>query len=180
MNRLFALTSLAAVMFAGLMQGAPVIGNASFESPGFSPGGFQYSPVGGPWLYTGAGVAATDPGGFFVPLIPDGNQAAFIQNTGSSISQNVSGFNPGELYTLGFYLAKRTGGCGPCGPALGDLTISVVVDGNVVFSPLNAGTLAPGFHAFTSDPFVATASTLNVSFQASGPGGATGRRSSTR
>jgi hypothetical protein len=61
-----------------------------------------YTPAGEPWMYSprkgdnGAGVAA-DHDAFTAgnPPAPNGRQVAFLQGTGSSISQVVSGFSPG-------------------------------------------------------------------------------------
>ncbi|HYP04787.1 MAG TPA: PEP-CTERM sorting domain-containing protein [Bryobacteraceae bacterium] len=172
MKKLFLSGCLSFFAMAGALSGAPVIGNWSFESPDLGGSGFMYNPaLGAPWAFVGSGIAEAGPGGFFVPATPDGDQAAFIQGSGSSISQAVSGFDIGSVYTLAFYLAKRTDGCSNCGAEIGSLSIGVKVDGVEVFTPLNVGGLTPGFHQYTSNPFVATASTLTISFEGSGPAG---------
>lgn len=163
---------LPVLVCASALNAAPIIGNASFETPDLSSGQFEYAPVlGTPWVYANAGIGSNGPGGFFIPTTPDGDQAAFLQTNVGSISQSVSGFEVGVSYTLSFYLAKRTGGCNECGPTIGDLSISALVNGSEVFGAFNVGTLGSEFVAFTSDAFTATATTMDISFVGSGPGG---------
>ncbi len=87
----------------------PAIPNFSFEIP--TTANYQYNPSGGSWAFTGAspngsGLVANG-GGFSNPNAPLGVQAAFVQEHGT-ISQTISGFTPGKIYTLSYSAAQRS------------------------------------------------------------------------
>jgi alpha-L-rhamnosidase len=88
-----------------------IIINSGFEVPIVS--GFEKAPVGGGWTFSptdgdnAAGITANHSG--FTggnPNAPEGEQAALLQGTGA-ISQKLSGFSPGQSYTLTFSAAQR-------------------------------------------------------------------------
>ena len=123
---------------------APVVGiaNASFETPGLGTGSsaYQYSPVGASWSFStpagsaGAGFAGNS-SAFSNPNAPDGQQAAFVQESGS-MSQNVPSFAAAS-YTLTVSGAQRTAH-NPGGPQ----SVDVYLDSTKI------GTIAPTSGAF--------------------------------
>jgi len=93
------------------VSGMPLgIANFSFETPQIS--GYAYNPSGGYWTFSGAspngsGILAN--GSLFGnPNAPDGTQAAFVQEFGT-ISQTLTGFTPGTIYTITYSAAQRSG-----------------------------------------------------------------------
>ena len=83
--------------------------NYSFEAPylGTGSAAFQYNPKGGSWAFSGGGLSGN--GSAFTsgnPLAPQGQQVAFLQQ-GGSFSQALSGFNPGQAYTVTFAAEQR-------------------------------------------------------------------------
>ena len=86
--------------------GAIAIVNPSFESPDLGAGGYGYQPAGATWTFSaGAGIAGTG-SPWIAGSPPDGNQAAFMQATGSwsaTISQILTGFTIGDSYSVTFW-----------------------------------------------------------------------------
>src|SRR5947209_1023193 len=131
------------------------LADSGFESLVLPAGGFQYNPVGSSWSFAGnAGLSAN--GSAFTagnPPAPQGNQVAFVQNTGS-VSQAVT--FPAGNFTISFFAAQR-------GNAGGAQTLQVLVDNAVVgtFNSL-AGT---GYSTLTTNSFAVTAGSHVVSVQ---------------
>jgi hypothetical protein len=83
--------------------------NSTFEAPYLGSGGtaYQYNPKGGSWAFGGGGLSGN--GSAFTsgnPPAPQGQQVAFLQQ-GGSFSQVLSGFSPGQNYTVTFAAAQR-------------------------------------------------------------------------
>jgi alpha-L-rhamnosidase len=84
--------------------------NFGFETPVTTT--FAYNPTGGSWAFSGAagnGSGVTTNGSGFTSsnaAAPQGTQVAFLQRTGT-ISQTLSGFAPGGVYTITFSAANR-------------------------------------------------------------------------
>jgi hypothetical protein len=89
-----------------------MIANAGFEVPSISD--YVNNPTGAAWTFTplaanngsgltrnGSGYTGNNPG-----KIPEGDQAAYLQGTGT-ISQTLNGLTPGASYTLTFSAAQR-------------------------------------------------------------------------
>jgi hypothetical protein len=112
----------AAIVLSASAAGAQ-LQNGSFESPSVAgghalPGGTDYDYLLGlqnSWLYTlGTGLINTagGPTAFNSPPATDGVQVAFLQGTGATISQVVTGLTAGGSYTLTFDVAGRfNSGC---------------------------------------------------------------------
>ena len=88
------------------------VANFGFETPNLGAGNYQYNPSGGSWAFRGAspngsGIVANG-SGFNNPNVPQGGQAAFVQEYGT-ISQAISGLVPGTNYTITFSAAQRPG-----------------------------------------------------------------------
>jgi hypothetical protein len=161
-------------------RATPVVGNASFESPTVS--GDTYTTTFGslngatdmaPWVFGPSAGASYDGlvvnGGVLgASGIPDGNQAAFLQGTGT-MEQSISGFASGR-YTVSFESESR--------PSLGPNPIQVQIDGTTV-TFAGHGTVSPGaaFTTFTSDPFAVSAGTHVLTFNGTIPFGALDRTS---
>jgi len=150
--------SIVILAIAGAAQAATVQNN-SFEAPVFGPTGWTY--YGGSafsWTFGSAGIASQN-SPWFVATPPDGNQAGFIQ-MGGFISQDILDFNPADLYTMTFYVARRVGyGLNPIGVTLTDDSNSSV---------MNLGTATPSsgsfFDVFTSLSFEPTNSGMTLTF----------------
>lgn len=86
------------------------IPNFGFEAPVTST--YAYNPSGGSWTFSGAagnGSGIATNGSVFTSsnaVAPQGTQVAFLQRTGS-LSQTLSGFAPGGVYTITFSAANR-------------------------------------------------------------------------
>ncbi len=131
--------------------------NFGFELPGIGSGNFQYNPSGGSWIFGGAsgngsGLVANG-SAFANPTAPQGTQAAFIQGYGS-ITQTLTGFNPGVTYTITFSAAQRGS------VQNGGESWNVMIDNTVItnFSP--GGT---SYATYTAS-FTATASIHTLAF----------------
>jgi hypothetical protein len=107
------------------------ISDGDFEEPVLATHADQFAPSGTAWQFTGAaGVstdAADDKSGFTVgnPIAPDGDQVAFIKDTGS-ISQSVY-LAPG-VYNLSFMAAQRNLYQSQ------EQSLNILLDGNLVGS----------------------------------------------
>lgn len=83
-----------------------LVGNGGFETPavGDFPGGYQYNPINVTWSFLGnSGVAHYSSEFLHNGEVPEGKQAAFIQNDGEV--HQIQNVTPGT-YTLGFYAAQ--------------------------------------------------------------------------
>ena len=147
----------------------PQIANPSFETDTFTvfPG---YVSGNGPITgWNALGGHGVNPGTFGGPFtdngaIPDGTKAAFLQADGA-MSQIVNGFIVGNSYQVRFFENARTGGTAPaCEVKVGGNTI---VSAHIV-TPVGG---ANPYREVTSDPFVATATSLELSFVKSNPQG---------
>ncbi len=123
--------------------------NLGFESPSIGGGQYQYTPVAASWKFTGAGILANG-SGFNNANAPEGTQAAFLQTVGS-FSQVLTGFVPGNSYTLSYSAAQRSGN---------QQTWDVMVDGTVIQSVAGGGST----YAARSAIFTATASSHTLTF----------------
>ena len=132
------------------------IANFSFETPRVA--GYAYDLTGGSWIFSGAspdgsGILA-DGSAFGNPNAPDGSQAGFVQEYGT-ISQTLSGFVPGTVYTITYAAAQRSGD-----NQNGGESWNVLIDGKVI------QTNAPGGTSYTTYTarFTATATTHKLGF----------------
>ena len=150
---------------ATLTVGLPVA-NRSFEAdnftafPGYVGGNGPitgWASLGNHGVNTGAGPFADN------GAIPDGTHAAFMQGDGA-LSQTVSGFTLGAQYYVIYYENARNGGV----PAL-ELQI-----GGATIVPAHSRAPVGGGNPYvkvTSDPFIASAADLLLSFIKSNPNG---------
>ncbi len=140
--------------------------NFSFETPAIGTGNYQYNPSGGSWIFGGASGSGSGPGGqwcsgFSNPNAPQGSQAAFVQSYGS-ISQTLTGFNPGVTYTISFSAAQRGGTAQHGGESW-----NVMIDNTVVTNFNPGGTGYAGYAAsFTASSSVHTLSFVGTDFAA--------------
>ena len=95
----------------GMVNSTITVPGSGFESPSMGSGlsAYQYSPAGGSWTFTGAGVSGNGSGFTFGnPAAPEGQQLAFLQGgPTSSITQMLAGFQAGGSYTVQFLAAQR-------------------------------------------------------------------------
>ena len=174
MKKMFAAT-LSALAISWLSASTalanPVVLNPDFASPSYAVGsqGWAYLGPAAPatatvndWTYSGEVGNALDNGVWFAATPPVGQQAAFFQR--GTISQTISGFTPGNLYNITFYLAQRPGGY-PANPI------------DVTAGSTDIGTYTPTsttiFQQFTTTNFLATASSVVLTFSANPPSCAT-------
>jgi hypothetical protein len=146
---------------ANLLQLSPLTfnyaanANFSFETPSIGSG-YQYSPSGGLWTFSGASPSGSGLVGngslFGNPTAPQGVQAAFIQRQGT-ISQAISGFTPGINYTVSFLAAERNANA---------QSWNVTANGAVIGS-FNPGASATSYVNYTTS-FTASAATETLAF----------------
>jgi hypothetical protein len=137
--------------------GSPSVPSVPFADPGFetpslAAGAYAYRPTGSAWTFSGSAGLARNGSAFNNPTAPQGSQVAFLQRSGSSISQAVD--LAAGTYQLSFLAAQRPGNA---------QTFQVWIDGNQLvgtFQP--AGT---GFQAFTTDSFTLTAGSHTIEFR---------------
>ena len=138
---------------------AQAVAGFGFETPSIGSGNYSYNPSGGFWTYStqngnsGSGIVANG-SGFSNPNAPEGTQAAFVQSYGS-IARTLSGFTPGNSYTITYSAAQRSGASQNGGESW-----NVVIDGNVIKNN-NPG--ATSYTTYTAT-FMAAAATHTVSF----------------
>ncbi|MBN2161837.1 MAG: DUF642 domain-containing protein [Pontiellaceae bacterium] len=132
------------------------VDNFGFESP--TVANYQYNPSGASWTFSGSagngsGILANG-SGFSNPNAPEGGQVAFVQSYGT-ISQTVSGFMPGETYTVSYQAAQRSGP-----DQHGGESWNVMIDNTVIQSndPGGAG------YAFYSATFTASSTSHVLKF----------------
>ena len=131
----------------------------SFETPALAPGAFAYNPTGSPWAFTGSAGLAGNGSGFSNPAAPQGSQVAFLQRSGSSISQTVN-FAAGT-YAIGFQAAQRPGNA---------QAFQVLVDSTVVattVTPAGSGVFA----SYVTSNFTVTAGPHTIQFVGLNPKG---------
>lgn len=146
--------------------------NASaFQSyPGYVNSGSNPSIQGWTSNNTSSGLngSSTNTGNPFANngTIPDGNAVAFLQATASapltSISQDLSGFVPGQQYTVSFFVNRRLGFDTP--------NLSVFLGGVQLFSaPITDPSYPLGSYTpVTTNAFTATGATATLTFQNTG------------
>jgi hypothetical protein len=134
-------------------QPATVFG---FETPGLGLGNYQYNPSGGLWTFSGASpngsVIVANGSGFGNPNVPEGVQAAFVQELGA-VSQSLSGFVPGTNYTITFSAAERGGNSQSWNVKIG----------STVIESYNPGSSEASFTDYAAT-FTATAVTHTLTF----------------
>lgn len=132
--------------------------SGDFESPyqGTGVTAYQYSPSGGVWTFSSAGLSGN--ASAFTsgnPAAPQGGQVAFLQQKGS-FAQPLAGFVPGAIYTVTFAAAQRAN------LAQAGQTWDVTVNGIVI------GSFAPPAGATTyvdyTASFTATHTTNTLAF----------------
>jgi len=134
-----------------------VVLNPGWEYPDIT--GYQYSPSGSDWSYTGSYVIA-DSGSAFGNTAYEGSQNSVLQQT-ASIWQNISGLVSGKNYRVSWFEASRSGS------GSNDLQVwidSMVVGALHVVSDVN-------WVEKTSDMFTATSNSHTLTFDALNSGG---------
>lgn len=149
----------ALLALAATAAGQTVV-NSSFEADSVPPYP-GYGPITG---WTG-GSGINDATGPFADngTIPDGQKVAFIQS-GGTMHQMVSGFTPGLQYRLRYYENRRN--------ATGAANLQVTVGGVTVVAThevVAVGGTSP-YVQKTTEPFTATAASLDVAFIVNGSG----------
>jgi hypothetical protein len=159
--------STALIDAVSIVQGGS-INDGSFEEPALTSGTFQVAPSGSPWQFSGDTGVTTGNSAFNYngPIIPDGEQAAFIKDTGS-ISQSVylaSGF-----YNISFQAAQRDQ------DQSSYQTIEVLVDGVVVGTATPAqppfGTTKTSYGLYETTNFTVSAGMHTIEFLGVNPNG---------
>lgn len=149
-------------------RAVPIVANGGFEDFVLAPNSFQYAPNGQPnvrWTFNGGAglsrnLSAWQEGSQFVPNVwsPEGNQLCFLQ--GSSVSQEISGFELGVTYSLSWLEQTRVNHGG-------NNNLTVLIDDMVIFdSHLVSNT---EWLERTSNPFVATSETMTLTFLSNDP-----------
>ena len=146
----------------------PVIVNPSFEVDAVPP--FPgYGAITG-WMPdaeidTGYGINEFGMPFFGNGTVPDGTKVAFVQSNGT-LSQDVSGFEPGAQYWLTYRENARQGCCG----GTGSLTVKIGDDTIVTPHSVTPVGGTNQFRAITSDVFTARTETLTLTFAKGGEG----------
>jgi hypothetical protein len=134
------------------------LSNLGFETPGVS--GYVANPVNAVWTFSGSCGITANGSGYTSgnPNAPEGRSVAYLQGA-STISQTLSGFQSGKLYTLRFSAAQRANWGGA-------QSWNVLVNGNVVasFAPAREATSYEDYVA----QFTASGSTQTISFVGTG------------
>jgi hypothetical protein len=117
------------------------------------------------WTFAG-GSGLTGPNTAFIPPNFEFGitQAAFLQDSDSSISQSVSGFVDSETYTASFYLSSRYNG----EPYDGAQTVEVLID-NVLVDEYTLTSYSP-FALTTTDPFTVTGDSHTLTIEGTADG----------
>ena len=154
--------ALATLGFFGEQNAAVQLENGSFEGPyaGTDTTPYVYTPSGGQWVFRNGAGLARNGSPFYGAAAPDGNQAAFLQSSGSSFTQTLYGVEAGT-FQLTFSAIQRSGF--PANP------FNVVVDGKTVMS-VAASSLSTNWKQFTTPTFQLSDGTHTISFQAVGNG----------
>ncbi len=155
---------------------APIVANPSFEAAPIPPGFPGYTATITGWTLGGGGhginPAADNSAPFLNGLpVPDGARVAFIQGSGGTLSQAVSGFDVGRTYVVTYAENER----GAAGNAVARPFVRV--NGELVVGEHNRVRNTPAFVNVTSLPFVATSATMTLLIgndDAAQPGGSGG------
>jgi hypothetical protein len=131
----------------------PVFSDPGFEQPPVGSGAYQFDPTGAPWTYSGPAGLVGNGSAYGNSAAPEGNQAAFLQNAGGTISQSIT-FATGGNYTISFLAAQRLNN---------HQTFEVLLDGTVVgiFDNFNS----PNYTRLTTDSFAVTPGTHTITFE---------------
>jgi len=148
---------------------ASALDNTGFEVPDQGSSGYQYNPVGGTWVFTGgSGLSGPDGPWRCNSTSPDplGDQFAYLQNSGSTISQDVTGLDVNYIYELSFFESYRTAMDG----AGNDL--SVILDEGldteiVIYN--NPGVTNATWEKRTIDELIAAKTSYTLTFRTSNP-----------
>lgn len=139
----------------------PSILNSGFEANANGGAGYgsinNWTAVGGTGTNTVAQPFASG------TAIPEGTQVAFIQNVGS-LSQNVSGFDPGKEYTLSLRYNSRN-----CCGDFPHMTVNIGGASVEIFNVVH--TASPNPYYTLTIPFTATAATQTISVTSANTGG---------
>jgi hypothetical protein len=159
-----------------ISRAVPAVPDNGFENPvqpGTGASGFELANgegsgtlAGAVWIFSGPGGIARNLSSYTAasqPQAPEGSQAAMLNNSSSSFSTLVSGFEAGVTYNLSFSAAGRNGT-----PALGPNTIEVRLGGTPLLFSGNA-TLTPAVSAsthttYTTDEFTTAGGSLELTF----------------
>lgn len=100
-----------AVAFIGLSSSTFAtlvpVSESGFETPDLGFDAFAYGPAGSAWTFAGgAGLTGNGSGFTHSQLAPEGDQVAFLQGQGGTITQTLTGLGKG-FYTLDFLAAQR-------------------------------------------------------------------------
>jgi len=136
------------------------LADPGFESPALSGGQYQYNPTGTPWTFSSNSGIASNGSGFGATTAPEGNQVAFLQDAGSSISQQISGFTPGTYY-ISVAEEARNGGGNP---------FEILLDNQVVVASLVPASDS-SFDRVNASFTVGTAGTHTLTFEGLGNSG---------
>ena len=155
------------------------ITNNSFETPNLNGGYIYYAGGNGPnstltingWTYAnantvndgGAGIASAGSGFGPATPIPNGSNVLFLQNV-SSASQEISGFQSGDTYTLSFYASERAASTTP-------QMLTVTIGGTTLFTTIQPPSTSS--YALETASFKATDSSDLLTFQGTVLGGDT-------
>jgi lysophospholipase L1-like esterase len=146
-----------------------LVKNGTFETTTFNSGTHNINPSGASWRCTsgatgaGSGIDCGNPYGSPNASPYEGTQYAFLQGAGegkgtTSIEQDVSGFEIGKKYTLTFEAAAIEGFSG-ANPIFVSLAGNAVTfDDSTYVSPSGS------YGLYCSDSFVATSSTMTLTF----------------
>jgi len=147
---------------------APIfaLSNTGFESPNKGASGYEYTPSGAYWTFSGAGVAGSTSPFKCNNTSPDpsGDQFAFIQRTGT-ITQTLSGLTVGGNYIIYFYESYRTGTA-----ASNDL--AVIIDNGLVSTSTvyyNSAITDNTWQSRQSSEFMAEKESYTLTFSTSNP-----------
>lgn len=153
-----------------ISRAVPAIPDGGFEHPLLTKREFKQANGTGhgdlelsAWKFVDGGGITTNASAFAPPVLPEGSQAAILQNGNSSFRTVVSGFEPGVTYSLSLEAAGRIGEV---------LPFQVMLDGQIL-SFENKQTITPllgEFTTWTSDHFRAEKDTYVLQVQAAGTG----------
>jgi len=130
----------------------PDVLNDNFEYPDVS--GYQYSPSGSDWSYSGNFIIA-DSGSAFGNTAYEGSQNMVLQGP-VTVWQDVSGFEVGKTYVVRWVEADRAG-------AVGDNSLRVWIDGTIVGDQHTVDD--ENWDVIRSTEFVATSYTHTLKFE---------------
>lgn len=154
---------LVTALFSSTAHANILITNPSFEANTNS--GVGYGPITG-WTTTGTGFGvSTQAQPFLNQPAYNGNNVAFLQQGGATISQTLTGFDPNKTYTVTYFVSERGFGTSP------STNTTVSLNGGV--TSFTSGTIVKTnkFRRITSGPLTVTGSSSALSItSANGPG----------